>query len=501
MYTKLVKHSLNYMLYAVLCIISLYFLTQKVDFHVDELLTFNLANAENWFTPEDGVIYSPASYPFIEAMSSTGNFDLRHVWAQQAYDTHPPLYYVLVHAVCTLFPGTVSVLYAGIINVIFLLLTLFFYRKILNLLIDISIATFLRMYVMTMFWVTFITYIVLKNIKRFNKRNFISLFIVTICGALTHYYFIAYVCLLSLVVVIIFVNEKRIKETILYIFSMIISGAASFLIFPAMKDHLLHGARGAESLHNFIHSDLISQLKTYFSILNKNVFGGLLPVILFWLLIFLLITKIRLIRNEDHKKRMTKVTKYRFLCLIVPVLGYMLLISKSAPYNTDRYISPIYAIVIAGVMSLLYVLFSNIVISKSKGVGLFVLCVAIVVLLNWATCDWDYLYTNNKPRLINAEIYGKNANAICVYDAAWKINSFYSEISKCSTSTFYQCMNYDDFISRIDSYILKDNIAFFVIGIDAEDFIDAFLNDFPEYRIEIDNGQWGYGQSVYLYRT
>ena len=219
MCTKLIKQTLNCMLYVILCVISLFLLTQKVDFQVDELLTYNLANADSWFNPESNVIYSPANYPFIEAMSSNGNFDLRHIWKQQAYDTHPPFYYVLVHAICTLFPRTVSVMYAGIINVVFLLATLFFYRKILYLLIDnqiviyilsvmfvfssglLSIATFLRMYVMTMFWVTAITYIILKIVEKFSKRSLISLIVIIICGTLTHYYFLVYACLISLVAV------------------------------------------------------------------------------------------------------------------------------------------------------------------------------------------------------------------------------------------------------------------------------------------------------------
>jgi Gpi18-like mannosyltransferase len=160
------KEILLYVIFAgILCILLL----NKVDFHIDELLTYNLANAESWFHPEKGVTYSPASQPFLDAMTSNGTFDLRHVWTQQANDTHPPLYYVLVHAVCTLFPNTFSIRYAGVINIIFQILTLYVVRKILMLMFGdkkityimsvmyilsagiLNISTFLRMYVMAMF--------------------------------------------------------------------------------------------------------------------------------------------------------------------------------------------------------------------------------------------------------------------------------------------------------------------------------------------------------------
>jgi len=519
MRTKLVQQALNFILYIILCVISLILLVQKVDFQVDELLTYNLANADGWLNPESDVTYSPANYPFIEAMSSNGKFDLGHIWKQQAYDTHPPLYYVLVHAICTLFPGTVSVMYAGIINVIFLLTTLFFYRKILYLLIDnqiviyilsimfvfspglLSIATFLRMYVMSMFWVTAITYIMLKFIEQFNKRFLISLMIIVICGTLTHYYFVVYTCLISLMAVGIWIREKEIEKAIFYMLSIIISGGVSFAIFPAMKDHILHGARGTESLNNFIQKDLFSHFKAYLIILDNNLFGGLLLAIILIAFILLLIGKIALIRDENYKNsKMEKIVIYRYICLLIPILGYILLISKTAPYDTDRYISPIFAVAMAGVMSLLYMSFTNMIISKWKKIGTFAICVVMVASLNWVKCDWNYLYTSSKERLMKADIYGKDANAICVYDAAWKINPFYLEIDKCKTSTFYFCMSYDEFVSSVNTNILGENIAFFIIGMDANEFINDFLKDFPVYKIEMDNGQFGYGQSFYLSR-
>ena len=68
MRTKLVQQALNFILYIILCVISLILLVQKVDFQVDELLTYNLANADGWLNPESDVTYWPANYPFIEAM-------------------------------------------------------------------------------------------------------------------------------------------------------------------------------------------------------------------------------------------------------------------------------------------------------------------------------------------------------------------------------------------------------------------------------------------------
>lgn len=515
-----IKNNLkNIILYVTLALIVCFLLMRKVDFHVDELLTYNLANAENWFEPESGVIFSPASQPFIDAMSSNGIFDLKHVWNQQTYDTHPPFYYLLVHAVCTLFPGTVSIKYAGIINIIFLLLTFYFYKKIVKLLIDdqtttyilsvmfilsagiLSIATFLRMYVMAMFWVTVFAYIILRNLEHFTVKNYIHLAAVAICGALTHYYFIVYAFFISLIAIIIMVCEKRFREIVYYIISMVGASGVACLIFPAMIRHIFKTGRGAQSIENMTSSDLVTQFKAYFEILNNNVFGGLLGLIISIIFFFLLINFIKFDNDEVLLCKIEKVTAFRYICLLIPAFCYLLLISKSAPYNTDRYLSPIYAVTIAGLMCLLYTCFASILTKRKNVVSIFTVVVAIIASLGLSNCSWDYLNKNNEEHITNAEIYGESADAICLYDEPWKINPYFLEISSCSTSTFYNITNYEEFKENVNIENLGDKLAFFLIGMDADSFISSFVAEFPEYSIVKDDGAFAYGKSFYLERN
>ena len=186
--------------FAIICL--LFF--NKTDYYVDELFTYNLSNAQNWFAPENGVVYTPAPQPFIDGMASNGDFDLSHVWQQQANDTHPPFYYLLVHLVMCFFPGRISIRYPAIINIVFALLTLFIFRKILNVFIDktgivfglsvaycfasgiLSIISFLRMYVMAMFFVSLFSLCIIHGIEKMDLKRYILMFITTVCGALTH---------------------------------------------------------------------------------------------------------------------------------------------------------------------------------------------------------------------------------------------------------------------------------------------------------------------------
>lgn len=55
-----------------------------------------------------------------------------------------------------------------------------------------EIISFLRMYVMAMFLVTAIAYLIISNIEHFSYKQFILIWITTVCGASTHYYHIAF---------------------------------------------------------------------------------------------------------------------------------------------------------------------------------------------------------------------------------------------------------------------------------------------------------------------
>lgn len=505
------------LLYTAFFLAVCFLLVQKKDYMVDEFLTYNLSNAASWFSPIDGVVYTPAETPFVEALASNGKFDLRHVWNQQIYDTHPPFYYILVHAVCTLFPGKVSMMYAGAVNIIFALGTLFLYRKILQMLIDdeniifgfsvifclsagvLEIMAFLRMYVMLMFFITAIAYLIIKNIERFCVKDFALLFIITICGSLTHYYFLVFAFFISAVIGFIMLKEKRKKEIIGYVVTMCSAGVIIYMIFPAIVYHIFKRGRGAESIENIKTSNLAEQFKGYIDIINAEVFGGLFGFII---LLIVLLWLVDLIKSNMHEENaichFDKIKAYRYCCLLLPALGYVLLIAKSAPYIVDRYVASIYAVGLAGVWGVLYTCFKNIY-GKTKVRTLIIMCfAALVVTLSLVKCDWEYLYKGSEERLNNSEIYGENSDAIVLYDYDWKINSHYLEIINCQSVVFYEMNSYEQFSDNVDVNELPDEIAFFLIGINSEEFINEFLAENSEYSVALDNGTRSSGHSYYL---
>ena len=123
-------------LYVMYILILLFLFSQKLNYHVDEWMSFPLANQTMELQFEEGVHYTPSSLPFIEIAASDGHIDIANVWEQQSHDTHPPLWYLLLHIICSFFPGTISMRYPAIINLVFQLSSFYSFRKILRLFVE-----------------------------------------------------------------------------------------------------------------------------------------------------------------------------------------------------------------------------------------------------------------------------------------------------------------------------------------------------------------------------
>ena len=143
-------------------------------------------------------------------------FDFASVLYNQKKDVHPPLYYILVHFLCSFTSGEVLMIHGSIINVIFLVAANiilwimgkdFFktdYERLLpSFAVGLSLSTvelysYDRMYTMLAFFCLCITCLQLKLRKDMQSRkNLVLLAVVTCLGCLTHYYFYMYLFLLK----------------------------------------------------------------------------------------------------------------------------------------------------------------------------------------------------------------------------------------------------------------------------------------------------------------
>lgn len=271
--------------------------TLKTEFIVDEQWTYGLSNSYektfffNWY-PGIDVEYQPQVQSIDEYYSSwhsseefknyitvqpNERFTYDNVYSNQENDVHPPLYYFIIHTICSFFPDTFSKWFALVPNIIFFVLSLFFlfrisqvlFRSDIKALITIAFygfsraaiidVMFLRMYMLMTLLALISFYLHQKIIDRekFSYKFIVGAVIVNILGFLTQYYFYVLGFFLAAVTCIIFLKRKQIRNMIIYACSILFSVVVSVAIFPETLNNLTGGVYGQATASNF-----------------KNVFSG-----------------------------------------------------------------------------------------------------------------------------------------------------------------------------------------------------------------------------------
>ena len=194
---------------ALLAAVSIYIVFHKNYYFVDEIFTYGLANHNGGVHIQllDKTVYRPIKDEIVYYLAAQRGelFNYHIVWLNQINDVHPPLYYCILHTISSFFPNTFSKWYAGSINIFFSLMTLYCFVKIIGIFtIDrkyqiilsvlyifnagiLNVVSFLRMYSMTMFWNTYLTYLLISG-KTDNRKYMICFCASIFLSALTHYY-------------------------------------------------------------------------------------------------------------------------------------------------------------------------------------------------------------------------------------------------------------------------------------------------------------------------
>ena len=520
---KVQKQSL--VIYIIAFIMYVIMILCKRNYHIDETLTLGLSNYHSPNTSismsfEDGKKYIPSNTAYIDYMSvsTDGRFDYKNVWINQEHDVHPPLYYAIVHTVCSFFPGKVSVWFPGVVNIVFMLLTLYVLRKLLvylcadDMIITyaslffifsagmLSIATFMRMYVMVMFFTAWITYLLLQIVdtQYVPIKGCISIFAVTVMGALTHYYFIVYIVFLCMSIGMYLLIKRQWKPLLQLLLTMIVSGSIAIIIFPSMINHIFFGYRGEDSFKNIENNSILEywkHLKIYYSFLNDKLMGGLLGYILV-MAVFLLLTRWCL-KEEKKNIRGNVVRINQCIILGFGLLAYFCMISKIAVYQVDSYISPIYAVTIVFVMSLIALIMNNYHIEECNKKVILSIMLAIALVTSWKGYKWEYLYTDSVELVDKVSNY-QDKDCIYIYNEPYRVQANYIEIEKLNSVTFYKDDHYSDMFS---SDILNQNEIILYIVKSCN--VDSILKDIVAHSPYINKyeqlGSFGYSNSYRLY--
>lgn len=514
---KLVKQEkiLLFLMTILFVLLNIFVICQKVNLHVDEVYTYGLANHPYVDTfnmdPEEGRTYEPGGEAWDEYMQVQDGhaFDYGNVWTNQEADVHPPFYYILVHTISSLFPGQYSIWFAGSVNVVFaaftFLLVFFLGRELSGrnrqafaiagfFMVTagiLSAAAFMRMYIVAMFWVTFVSYLMVRWQDR--KRGvcfYLLLFAGSVLGALTHYYFLIYLFFLCCVWGVGLLIKKQYADVVKFLATMALSGLSARAVFPAMVQHILSGHRGTEAMANLKDasaSDYLERLSIFFGYINRQIFGGLLPVFAVLLAAAIVLSWKKKRHWDNHPK---------VWLLLLPCLAYFILVSKIAAYSYDRYIQPIYpVVVILGGYMICYVCGK---LSLKKVTAHCTMAVlAVTAALGLFRCQWEYLYRESESLLEQAE---KHAGSQCIYiyDWAWKAQPSFYEARNYESVTFIS----QDHLELLDEMELEeDGIVLCIMDTcEQEPVLEKLESCYGGALSKETIGQYFFSTSYYIYR-
>lgn len=428
------------------------FAAQRVDLHMDEYWTFALANHPDGIYPviQDGVAYQADDVylPFMTAKEGH-LFDYRMVWENQAADVHPPFYYVLIHTVCSFFPGQFSPWFGiGVNLVLFVLSAVLFYR--LALLLSgrasfsllaaalygfcpgiVNAVLYIRMYMLMTVWVLLLLLLFTRYYSRpLSLKFYLALILISFCGAMTHYYFLIFLLFACLFFGVRTLCRRRWKETACFCGSMGCAAALSIACFPAMLPQIFGGdSRGGQAFENASHlSDWSEQIRLDFAILNNQLFGGFF---------FLLTTAAALLLLWTFRHRLHRLVRQAVSpagMMAVCAVCYFLLVAKIAPYYTDRYFIPIFPICI---LLCVYALSEGL--RRLSGRRARALLCTGAVMAGCYSCSYanglPYLYEDKIPLIAAVQQHG-DAPAIFLYQDLWNIIPDY-RLLQCHASVTY----------------------------------------------------------------
>ena len=372
---------------------------QKRGFCCDEIYSYGLANSEDYSFIDyntskeygvDSAGWVDADY-FKNYVEANNGFSLSAPIQNQINDVHPPFYYILLHAVCALFPNTFSKwtgigLNLGIMLLVDILLyeiALYFFeddkkKAVLSMIMwgfsaaGISNILFIRMYMLLtaeiLIYVAIHIYIE-KSSRKFSLWKLCLLCGSIIMGGLTHYYFYPFAFFFSAPICLYLLCRRRFIDSIKYGGSLLLGFAINLLVFPATLYHVFGGYRGEQVINNLNGRDENVFLNYYLEWINNSIFGGLLKV--FFLLLALVIiykicskyfyvqmyassdaafeinlgrTKEKFKLNFEYKIKIRKATLI-YLFTSAAMVGFAFVAIVGSQIESNRYIYPIYPII------------------------------------------------------------------------------------------------------------------------------------------------------------
>lgn len=452
---------------------------QKSGYHVDEVYTFGLSNHDFnrnqsiMLTFTDGEHYAGQEiWDNYMTIAAGHRFDYANVMVNQAHDVHPPLYYLIIHTLCSLFPR-MPLLWVGLlVNVPlaciaywqlvwiagrlgvprkFAVPLLFAYVMGMGFL-SFGIA-FFRMYTLFMVWEQLLVICFLRYPPDQPGRRgyYLLLGVAFLGGILTQYYFliVSFLCCCTYGVFLVLArNWKKLAGSVV---TCLVGLGLGLAIFPAAIQVMQNSNRGQEARENLLTGNLLENFWEYLKLMGQVFFGEL-----FVLLLIVGICLALLVRAKDRWE-IGRTAIYNYCLLVVPSLLYLLIVAKIAPFRTERYVFPMMGLLYLAVFALLY----RLAVRVARNARWVVLLLAGLVLFSSHRNPVGCLYLDRREHTRMLESH-QDAQCVFLYDThAWRIVANYPDL-RCMNDVVF--VSTDDWDTYKDTDYGRDSMVVFLEG-------------------------------------
>lgn len=355
---------LLFVILAAQILVCMYFGVRKKGFHEDEYYSYYSTNRSLGLYEPDRA-FQDASVIRNEFTVLPGEqFQYARVAEAQSWDVHPPLYYDILHTVCSLTPGIFSKWQGIAVNLAAFILSFFLlYRltcelqenravSVITVLLwgfhpmTVSFVMFIRMYMWLTVFVLLCALLHVRMLKALRAgetggkiyilRRIVPIMICSFLGFLTQYYYVIFFFFCGIGMLFWMLKHRMFRTAAVYCISCIASLVLAAAAFPACISQILHGYRGTEAMSAFVSSANIGErFSFFFGMLNQYVFAGMFWILAAAILIGLLVFRIR--------------PRAEIKLMLLAAAGYFLVILKTSLLlgaTSNRYAMPVYGIMI-----------------------------------------------------------------------------------------------------------------------------------------------------------
>jgi len=390
----------------------------KSYIHMDEAYSFGLASYERTEIQENADFYNQwhtkeyyEDYLSVED-DEAGRYS--QVYENQKNDVHPPFYYLLLRISMGFSRNHFSKWSGIVINIIlYIFITIFMYQiiqkllkgetrkkekaSILAFISSITMASltnviYIRMYALATLNILITTLLHMKLFEKeeINFKLLIGIGISALVGSLTHYYYLFYLAMVFILFAIKYIREKKYKNLLWYIVTMIIAGITSLLIFPYSIFHMFFGYRGQGVISKLTNvPEFLRSIGLYLLKINCYGFNNLMFIILIAIMVFVIY---KMIKKQGKVVETNNYMKF----IILPTLFYFILVAIASPWVELRYIAPVCSLIFILVIYYLYKVLKSIFNEKVTEILIVILFIVMLITPFIFKIEPEVLYSDKK---------------------------------------------------------------------------------------------------------